>query len=567
MKPKTIIQQDTYAIEHDEPGLDTVFSTDDLAEPRDFSLDPYAGGTYGGKPILPLDGAESVTNQIDSGRSVHTSNDVITFSFNALPHATGLFNNKDFGLNGQDGYTTFTPEQKDAARAAIELWDDLIPQSFVETNGRGADIIFANSDDPGQAFAYYPVPGRGWSFQSDVFIKNPDANPSNGLFNYGQYGNTTLIHELGHSLGLSHPGAYNGTGEFATDAEYAQDTNQYSIMSYFNGVYSGQLAINWDLGGIASVGAYNPDTGTYSFSFRANYSQGPQVHDIYVIQEKYGADPTTRADDTTYGFNSNAGNELYDFNANPFPYYAIYDAGGNDTIDTSGFDVSQYINLNDGEFSSIGGGVPSADEVNAYWTEYYAAYGLEFPAGFFTDASLATREYVAQLAIEYRIENATGVEGIYATEYDNVGIAYGSIIENAVGGQARDLIIGNEVANILDGQDGDDVLIGGGGGDTYIGGEGADTFVLDDLDLGDLITDFDGTGDGDMIDLTYFADSLGTDLTFIGDAAFTGASGEVRYESGMLEVSFGGDTVADYSATLANNADVDASMLALAMSA
>lgn len=491
-------------VEPTPPGVDAV----------EFSLDPFGGlgYTYGGKPILPLTGDESVTSHLDMGGTVHSSNGIITYSFNSLPHATGLFNNPNYGLRGSADYSPFSPEQQDAARAAIQLWDDLIPQTFQETNGRGADIIFANSSDPAQAFAYYPVPGRGYTFQSDVFIADPQLNPSNELFHYGQYGNTTLVHELGHTLGLSHPGAYNGTGTFATDAEYAQDTYQYSIMSYFNGTNSGELAINWDLGGVASVGAYNPATGTYAFSFRANYPQGPMLHDIYVIQEKYGADPTTRADATTYGFNSNAGNELFDFNANPNPMYSIYDAGGNDTIDASGFDVGQFIDLHAGAFSSIGGGAPSADHVNAYWTEYYAAYGMEFPAGYFTDAFLDSAEAVVELATEYRIERDTGVGGVYTTQFDNVSIAYGTTIENAIGGSQRDLIRGNEVANILEGRGGNDVLqgyegndtlIGGLGSDTLTGGSGKDVFVFANDGSTDTITDF--VSGADKIDLSHVA--------------------------------------------------------------
>ena len=549
-------------------------------EPLDFSLDPYAGYTYGGKPILD---AEGVFDHLWTGRMVHSANNVITYSFNSLPHATGLFNNPNYGLNGSNNYSPFSAEQEAAARAAITLWDDLIPQTFKESNGRGADIIFANSSDPGQAFASYPVPGKGYTFQSDVFVADPALNPSNTLFHYGEYGNTTLIHELGHTLGLSHPGAYNGTGTFATDAEYAQDTYQYSIMSYFNGTNSGELAINWNLGGVASIGAYNPTTGTYAFSFRANYPQGPMLHDIMTIQAMYGADPTTRADATTYGFHSTAGNALFDFNANPNPMYSIYDAGGTDTIDASGFDTSQFIDLHAGAFSSVGGGAPSAADVNAYWTEYYAAYGLEFPAGYFTDAFLQSAETVVGLATEFRIENDTGVSGIYAMQYDNLSIAYGTTIENAIGGSARDLLVGNEVANelngmggndVLQGNEGNDILYGGAGNDllqggtgndilyggigqdTLTGGEGHDTFVFQNLEIGDLITDF---GANDTIDLS----ALGNDLTYIGNAGFSGTAGEVNYVGGTLSVDTDGNSVADFSVALTAMPDIHPDQLVL----
>ena len=70
---------------------------------------------------------------------------------------------------------------------------------------------------------------------------------------------------------------------------------------------------------------------------------------------------------------------------------------------------------------------------------------------------------------------------------DNLAIAYGAIIENAVGGQVGDAITGNQWDNdltggggndVLDGRGGNDHLAGGGGNDTLIGGGGSDSFVF-----------------------------------------------------------------------------------------
>lgn len=522
--------------------------TDD--EPNDFSLDRvYDLGFrfFAGKPILDQ---PDVIGQIDGGSSIHSSNGVITYTFLDKSHLTGLYNNKNAGFTASFGLSPYTEEQRDAARAAIELWDDLIPQTFVEVNGPGADIQFSNSLDPAQAYAYLPT-SRGWKFQSDVFTNDPnaaDGNWSNNWFSLLGYGNTTLIHEIGHAAGLSHPGSYNfgqdsdGDGvpdELTYDnfAEYAQDSNQYTIMSYWDGSETGARVVNW-------------------FALLLSNPQTPMLHDILTIQAKYGADLTTRTGDTIYGFNSNAGNIVYDFAQNPYPYLAIYDAGGIDTIDLSGFNISQFIDLHAGAFSSIGGGLPSAADANAYLDNIVAIGGPDFGN---YDAALWT-----SLMNQFRVANANSiaadqqflgqapVTGIFTSEYQNVSIAYGTIIENATGGSARDLIHGNEVANILKGLGGDDVLRGfegndtldgGAGRDTLTGGTGNDTFVFGNIELGDLITDF---GSGDMIDLS----GLGDDLTYIGDAAFTGAAGEVRYADGVLSANLSGDLAADFSVTL-----------------
>ena len=56
---------------------------------------------------------------------------------------------------------------------------------------------------------------------------------------YGNYSFSAYLHEIGHSLGLSHPGTYNfspsGILKYDINAEYAQDTRQNTIMSYYGG--------------------------------------------------------------------------------------------------------------------------------------------------------------------------------------------------------------------------------------------------------------------------------------------------------------------------------------------
>ena len=58
------------------------------------------------------------------------------------------------------------------------------------------------------------------------------------------------------------------------------------------------------------------------------------LYDIAAIQAKYGADMTTRTGDTVYGYNSTANRGAFDFNMNPKPIFTIWDAGGNDTLDS-----------------------------------------------------------------------------------------------------------------------------------------------------------------------------------------------------------------------------------------
>lgn len=496
--------------------------------PAGFNLDDYVGYSWAGKPIIDLDGVET---HLDMGQTAPVHGGNITYSFTDLSHLTGLYNNPNYGFGAPNGFSPFTEEQRAEARDAIQLWDDLIAPTFVETNGHGADIQFGNSFDPPQAYSYYPGASSGQKYHSDVFVADPSLNPTNDWFGFNGYGATTLVHELGHTLGLSHPGAYNYDPSldltYANYAEYAQDSLQYSIMSYWNAAETGSYIIDWS-------------------TFFYGNAQTPLLHDVLTIQDKYGADSTTRAGDTVYGFHSNAGNAVYDFSQNPFPYETIYDAGGNDTIDLSGFHASTFIDLHAGEFSSAAQAVPTADAINAKVHDVIdPVFGPQ------PDLSQAAVTAISNSYIAYNEANLafdTGTSGIDATEYNNVSIAYGTVIENATGGTARDLLWGNEVGNVLKGLAGDDVLDGFEGNDTLWGGAGADTFQFHNLETGDTIADFQ-TGI-DHIDLQAFGFT-----SFIGDADFSDTAGELRFDDGVLSGDLNGDGHGDF-AVMVHGSDV-----------
>jgi serralysin len=302
-------------------------------------IQDLVGTEVNGKIVLPegTNTPGTVSWQLDSGLAQDVSDGIITYGFFDGQHAVGLNNNPSFG-EGQ-GYTPFTEAQKAAARDAIQNWDDLIAPTFVEINqGPGVstwaqnttDILLANTTTgPAQAWTYYP--GYNHQYQrvsGDVWVADPRYNTSNSQFLPGQYGLQTLDHELGHALGLSHPGNYNfgddndGDGipdpiTYGGDAFYFQDSNQFTIMSYFDSY---------------ETGAQNID---YNF-MRFLYPSTPMVDDVYVIQQKYGADLTTRTGDTTYGFNSTADvtNEAMKFHTGEMAtIFTIWDANGNDTLD------------------------------------------------------------------------------------------------------------------------------------------------------------------------------------------------------------------------------------------
>jgi len=107
---------------------------------------------------------------------------------------------------------------------------------------------------------------------------------------------------------------------------------------------------------------YNFNGGTY------DYVITPEMADITAVQSIYGA-AVTRGGDTTYGFHSNAGSiyDLTQYSGIGTPAFTIYDSGGNDTLDVSGYSQNQTIDLTPGGFSSVGGYVHNVGIFNVAW--------------------------------------------------------------------------------------------------------------------------------------------------------------------------------------------------------
>lgn len=519
-------------------------ATADVAGALPFLLEDYIGiATWAGKPIF---NQQQVINQIDSGASFKGK--TITFSFFEGPHTIGIYNNPTYGFPEPAGYSPMSEAERQVGREAMVLWDDLINVKIVEKNGNGADIILSNTTTgPAQAWAYYP--GTGVKVLGDVWTADPSVNWTNAWLDYSGYGRTTLVHEIGHSLGLSHPGDYNFSDDndgdgfpdpitYEGDAFYAQDTKQYSIMSYFRDQKSGAQAIDVNLGLL-------------------NNPQTPLLHDILTIQSKYGADPTTRVTDTVYFANSTAGNAVYDLAQNPFPYLSVYDAGGNDTFDFSTANTGVFIDLRPGAFSSATAGYQTLAQANAA-TEAFNAVTDEAQGDFplWTAAGYNSWLNTVMSIGQNRVFNDTGVSGVTATSHRNISIAYNTIIENANGGSARDYLFGNDVANKLNGNGGNDVLDGHLGNDTYTGGAGADEFRVSQIGGNEKITDF--VSGVDKIRLSEIDANTGVAgdqaFTWVGNAAFSNTAGELRaYSQGGQNYVAGdvnGDGVADFTINL-----------------
>ncbi|WP_368759015.1 M10 family metallopeptidase C-terminal domain-containing protein [Pseudomonas aeruginosa] len=301
----------------------------------------------------------------------------------------------------------------------------------------------------------------------------PSANGAGTDYKYQEtvtgssYGQNIYIHEIGHSLGLAHPGNYNFGGP-AASLTYLEDNLDYSVMSYN--------------GGESKVASY-----------------GLQIDDIAALQALYGVNEKTRDNDSAYGFNSNTNDTQFHIAADNVKLdapFTIWDGGGKDILDFSGFAQDQRIDMHDGALSDVGG-----------------------------------------------MKNG-------------VGIANNAIIENVISGSGNDIIIGNEVTNNIQGGTGDDVIYGAGEADFLVGGSGSDIFVYRDIvdstvNVSDRILDF--TSGQDRIDVTQILQFIGEDADLKFGSTFTGQVGDsvLSYDSAINEtnlgVDFSGQGVADFN--------------------
>ncbi len=323
----------------------------------------------------------------------------------------------------------WSAEAKAAVRLALAQFEAIINVVFHETldpDSRDFTLISYTAERSGVLLGEFNPPGEENPGLGQFDFTNRGWN-ADGL-QIGGYGFNTLVHELGHGMGLAHPHDNGGGSDvlpgvidrfhagqrFQPDGQF-ENQGVWTMMSYIDGWYQHPQG--------------NIDVDTYG-----NIA-GPMAWDIALLQQKYGANMQWHAGDDTYVLPAADGAGTY--------YSSIWDAGGAADWLVAGSALDVTIDLRPASLLYEDG--------SAGWVSYAA--GVH---GGFTIANGVT------------IENAEG------------GAGADLLIGNAVGNILRGLA-GND---ILAGREGDDSLNGGAGDDRLVGGDGYDTADYSDAASG-----------------------------------------------------------------------------------
>ena len=473
-----------------------------------------------------------------------------------------------------NGFGEFSEHQKAATRSVLDYWANVADITFTEVTDSASvagDFRFAKSSEPSTAWAYLPNSG---ATGGDVWV-GPSSYYND--MSEGTYGFQTMLHEMGHALGLMH------THQGATAATSDIDWTGYSVMSYRS--YENA-----------------PLTG-YTQNY---YPTTPMINDIKAIQHIYGANTSHNTGDTTYSWTT--GGRVLE---------TIWDAGGTDTIDWSNQTSAAEINLTSGVWSKLGpsyyskwptvedrtlmiaenavienaiggsaadtivgntaanvltgGGGSDALTGGSGNDRFVFASGFgsdtisDFTAGDGSDDTLDFSAYgyttYSQIEANISMADVSG-NAVLTLGSDTItltGVTVASLdvddFYNVVAGPTTgdDTLDGTSGADTIDGLAGNDAISGNGGNDFLRGGDGDDLIsgnTGDDSLYGDAGADTlnGGTGDdslsgGSGRDTFTFSASFGNDT--IND-----------FTVGFDSINLSALSIADFTALLSNTADV-----------
>ena len=234
-----------------------------------------------------------------------------------------------------------TPDRQFAfaemAERAFSMIDNVTALDFAQTDQVAeVDLVLTSTNDRPKStlegFFMFPgtfnKDGTGESWSIGAFNSGLKMLKTAPELGGGQYGNWTVLHEIGHSLGLKHTHReVSGLPPLLTIGEH-MNNERYSVMSY------------------------NGATDEAKFG----HAVSMMALDVAALQALYGAEDYA-VDNSTYTLMDARGGDLSLTEGDVQigrAYYCIWDSGGLDSIDYQGSGKSVLINLNDATLDTSG---------------------------------------------------------------------------------------------------------------------------------------------------------------------------------------------------------------------
>lgn len=259
------------------------------------------------------------------------SSNKLTYSF-APSYEVGDCPSGVTSLNYPDGpikILSWEEDEKNAMRTGLQKWTDIIGMGIEEVTAtnqgdeNNADLRFyITTDDNFSALGAQYGPHTN-PYQGIGIYKRYSGNIWTDSLQPGGFGYITIIHELGHAMGLAHPhdnggqsygassnGLFPGVSNNADKGDNDLNQNTFTVMSYID-VNSG----------------INPSS--YQ---QYGFCMGPMAFDIAAMEHLYGLSDNFNNGDNVYTITEGTVGGVDG-------YTCIYDSGGTDLIIYNGNNI------------------------------------------------------------------------------------------------------------------------------------------------------------------------------------------------------------------------------------